>query len=181
MIKTTTQQQQWILTLVASLYIWTLLIFEHLNGGVVSHHLLNQPDLPAISNWWGALLMPVLSWFLLSRIYRRVQQPYPAAVLGSFAAALGFGVLVSVLFLQGREQVLSQLMLSLPLLALFFPLYRAEFLLGFVLAMSYTFGALLPTAFGCVLLLMAAVMYKAVRPVFLYLFDLVTGAKKTAS
>lgn len=170
-----------ILTLLASLYVWTLLTIEHFNGGVVSHHLLNQPDLPAISNWWGALLMPMLSWFLLGRIHRRVQRPYPAVVLGSFVAALLFGVLISVLFLQGREQVLSQLMLSLPLLALFFPLYRTEFLFGFVLAMSYTFGALLPTAFGTLLLLMAAFMYKAVRPVLLYLFDLLIGSNKAAS
>ncbi len=180
MTKTSFKKYQLGLTLLASLYIWILLTIEHLNGGVVSHHLLNQPDLPAISNWWGALLMPALSWFLLGLVSRRVNQPYPVAVLGSFAAALGFGVLVSVLFLQGREQVLSQLMLSLPLLALFFPLYRAEFLLGFVLAMSYTFGVLLPAAFGTAILLMAALMYKGVRPVLLYLFDLLTGSKKTA-
>lgn len=178
MTKQQLQPHQLILTLVSSIYIWALLAFEHFNGGVVSHHLLNQPDLPAISNWWGALIMPVLSWFLLGRIYRRVHQAYPAGVLGAFACAVLFGVLISVLFLQGREQVLSQLMLSLPLLALFFPLYRAEFLLGFVLAMSYTFGVLLPTAFGCLILLMAVLMYKVVRPVLLYLFDLLTGGKK---
>gem|GEM_PF-5307569 len=28
-----------------------LLTYEHFNGGVQSHHLLDRRDLPAISNW----------------------------------------------------------------------------------------------------------------------------------
>jgi hypothetical protein len=162
------KHHQIFLTLLVTLYIGTLLAFEHMNGGVISHHILNNPDLPAISNWWGALLLPVLSWFLLGRIYRRVQGSYPFTVLMSFIGALLFGVLVSVLFRQGQHQVLSQLMFSLPLLALFFPLYRAEFLLGFVLAMAYTFGALLPTGFGLLVTLMALLVYKGVRFFFSY-------------
>lgn len=162
------KHHQIFLTLLASLYIWTLLAFEHMNGGVISHHILHRADLPAISNWWGALVLPVLSWFLLGRIYRRVSGGYPLTVLIAFAGAMLFGVLVSVLFRQGQQEVLSQLMLSLPLLALFFPLYRAEFLLGFVLAMTYTFGALLPTGFGVLVLLMAVLVHKGVRLLFSY-------------
>jgi hypothetical protein len=162
------KHHQIFLTLLATLYICTLLAFEHMNGGVISHHILQRADLPAISNWWGALLLPVLSWFLLGRIYRRVSDRYPLTVFISFAGALLFGVLVSVLFRHGQQEVLSQLMLSLPLLALFFPLYRAEFLLGFVLAMTYTFGALLPTGFGVMVLLMALLVHKGVRLLFTY-------------
>jgi hypothetical protein len=40
-----------LLVVATSLYIWALLAFEHYNGGVVSHHLLQREDLPAISNW----------------------------------------------------------------------------------------------------------------------------------
>lgn len=162
------KHHQIFLTLLASLYIWTLLAFEHMNGGVISHHIMQRADLPAISNWWGALLLPVLSWFLLGRIYRRISGSYPLTVFISFGGALLFGVLVSVLFRHGQQEVLSQLMSSLPLLALFFPLYRAEFLLGFVLAMAYTFGALLPTGFGLLLTLMAVLVHKGVRFLFSY-------------
>ena len=40
------------------------LAWEHFHGGVVSHHLLNRADLPAISNAWGAVFLPALAWFL---------------------------------------------------------------------------------------------------------------------
>ncbi len=33
---------------------------EYFNGGVVSHNLLAREDLPAISNWWGLLTVPLL-------------------------------------------------------------------------------------------------------------------------
>src|SRR4051794_32416372 len=48
------------------------LAWEYTHGGVHSHHILNRPDLPAISNGWGALLLPLLSWFLFGHILRRV-------------------------------------------------------------------------------------------------------------
>ena len=38
--------------------IWSLLLWDHFNGGVPSHHIMHQKDLPAISNWWGGLLLP---------------------------------------------------------------------------------------------------------------------------
>ena len=37
---------------------------------------------------------------------------------------------------------------GLLLLALFFPIYRSECFLGFVIGMSYTSGVILPTGFG---------------------------------
>ncbi|MEO8780207.1 MAG: hypothetical protein ABI389_16275, partial [Rhodanobacter sp.] len=41
-----------------------LLVHEHYTSGVRSHHLLDRPDLPAISNWFGLIVMPVLGWLL---------------------------------------------------------------------------------------------------------------------
>ncbi len=154
-----------------SLYIWALLAFEHYNGGVVSHHLLQREDLPAISNWWGALVLPLLSWFLTGRIFKRVMTGYPLAVVAGFIGALLFGVLLSVLFLYQQQQILSGLMLSLPVLALIFPLYRAEFLLGFVLGMCFTFGALIPIGFGTLVVLMSFILHKTLRPLVGYVFS----------
>ena len=45
--------------------------WEYTHGGVPAHHLLNDPGLPAISNWWGLLVVPVLVWYLVGRIQRR--------------------------------------------------------------------------------------------------------------
>lgn len=169
-----------VLVAVASLYIWALLVFEHLNGGVVSHHLLQRGDLPAISNWWGALLLPVLSWFLTGFIYKRVGSSYPATIVAGFSAALLFGVVLSVLFQQGQHQILPYMMLSLPFFALVFPLYRAEYLLGFVLAMSYCFGAVLPTIIGTLVVLMSFVLHKTLRPLLCYLWSVLTRPNTTA-
>jgi hypothetical protein len=51
------------------------LAWEHFHGGVKSHHLFHRSDLPAISNWWGALVLPGLAWFLLGRILSRTVWP----------------------------------------------------------------------------------------------------------
>jgi hypothetical protein len=48
-------------TALITLAVWSLLLWEHLQGGVLSHHLRNDPELPAISNWWGGLLVPSIS------------------------------------------------------------------------------------------------------------------------
>jgi len=52
--------------------ICSILIWQFYHDGVPSHHLLHRTDLPAISNWWGALLLPALSWFLIGQIQKRV-------------------------------------------------------------------------------------------------------------
>ncbi len=165
-----------LLVAAASLYIWVLLAFEHYNGGVVSHHLLHREDLPAISNWWGALVLPVLSWFLTGRIYKRVVTAYPLAVIAAFAASLLFGVTLSVLFQYQQQQLLAGMMLSLPVLALTFPLYRAEFLFGFVLGMCLTFGALIPIGVGALVVLMSFILHKTLRPLLGYVYSFVSTA-----
>jgi hypothetical protein len=166
--------QRWLLIAVATLYIAMLLGIEHLQGGVVSHHVLQRDDMPAISNWWGLLLVPVLSWFLTGFMYQRVVTSYPTSLLAGFAAALLFGITLSMFFQAGQTQVLFYMMLSLPLFALLFPLYRAEYLLGFVLAMSYSFGAILPTAIGALVVLMSFVLHKTLRPLLWYLWSLLS-------
>ncbi|WP_405207616.1 hypothetical protein [Aquimarina sp. LLG6339-5] len=37
----------------------------HYNNGVTTHHLLAREDLTGISNWWGLLSIPLLSWILI--------------------------------------------------------------------------------------------------------------------
>ena len=44
------------------------LTYEHFTGGVRSHHVLNRPDLPAISNWFGLLTLPLLGVVLGLRV-----------------------------------------------------------------------------------------------------------------
>jgi hypothetical protein len=50
------------------------------------------------------------------------------------------------------------------LIALFYPIYRAECLLGFVLGMTFTFGAVLPTGIGSILASIGFLTFNLVEP-----------------
>lgn len=161
-----------------ALLVWALLAWDHFHGGVPSHHVLHDAGMPAISNWWGGLLLPAMTWFLIGRIHRRLADPgkengiakaYPFAVVAGFAGSLLFGVLLSIFFSTGHEAVPSYMVRILPLLALLFPIYRAEYVLGFVFGMTFTFGAVLPAGFAALVALVASVLYRFVRPVLLHI------------
>lgn len=160
----------------ATLAIAALLTWNYFDGGVPSHHVLADESLPLISNWWGALLIPSLTWFLTYRIQKRV---YPAgnaetskklnqALIG-FVAALIFGALLAAFFTLGLSDLPGYMLLGLLPIAFFLPIYRAECLLGFVFGMTYTFGAVLPTGVGTILALIGAAIYLLIRPGIIFL------------
>jgi len=82
-------------TLTVTAVILSLLVWQHLHGGVPSHSFLARDDYPSISNWWGALLLPALTFFLTGRMGARLtapsasgdreQSPLRAALPGSAA------------------------------------------------------------------------------------------------
>jgi len=53
-------------------------------------------------------------------------------------------------------------------LAILVPIYRAECLLGFVIAMTFTFGTILPMLIGSLFVLMGAFIYLVLRPGIVY-------------
>jgi hypothetical protein len=151
------------LTVIVALATGSLLLWQHFHVGVPAHHFLQRADMPAISNWWGALLLPALTWFLAGRIDRRHAGRYPPLVFAGFAGGLLCGASIATLFTLGYEDAIDRLMLGLLLVALLYPVHRAECVLGFVIGMSYTFGALLPTLFACVFALLAFVLHQAAQ------------------
>ena len=167
-------------TLLVTSAIWALLAWDHFHGGVPSHHILNRKDMPAISNWLGGILLPLLTWFLLNRakmrlIGHRVEESkiwwFPANTIYGFAGALFFGIVLSTFFTWGNTDIPGYMLMGLFLLALFVPIYRAECLLGFVIGMTFTFGGVLPTIIGSVLALVGGVIYLFVRPALAYLWS----------
>lgn len=133
------------------------LAWDHAHGGIPSHHLLANPDLPAVSNAWGIVLLPALTWWLTGRIRRRVSRlhergvPTRRAWRGvaiAFAVAAVVGIALSVAFSLDAQTVASTVFIGMLLAALVLPVYRAECVLGFVLAMAYVFGPVLPVAIG---------------------------------
>lgn len=136
------------------------LAWEHLHGGIVSHHLLNDPTLPALWNGWGIVVLPVLAWIASSRAFQRTEgawrlhRPFALRLMSALLA----GLALSMAFSFGREDIAGMVLVGLLLSALVVRAYRIEYLLGFVLGMAFTFGALLPTLIGgCIALLSAAV------------------------
>ncbi|KQB38344.1 hypothetical protein [Flavobacterium aquidurense] len=163
---------------IIAIFIWLLLAWNYYHGGVPSHHVLNDKNLPEISNWWGALLLPLLSWVLFYWIKKRVinveddeSKKSVFAIFYGFLGALIMGVILSVFFTLGYANFPAYILLIILLSGLFFPVYRAEYILGFVIGMTFTFGAVLPTGIGFILALIGAFLYLCIRPVFLYIIS----------
>ncbi|WP_208278004.1 hypothetical protein [Massilia oculi] len=163
-----TSRRRILLTLLALCAELALLAREHLHGGVLSHHLLANPDLPALSNWWGLLLVPLLTWCTVGRVERRARlaasagRPLMPAPLIAFLCALAYGATLAALFAAGSPLV-DYLFFGLLALALVVRLWHAEYLLGFVLAMSWVAGPILPAMFGSVIAVFSWLVHTAAR------------------
>lgn len=163
--------------------------WQHVNGGVASHHLLHSADLPSISNGWSLLVLPALTWYLVGRAQRRIapRDGVGGAATGArtvvvgFAASLLMGVALSVSFTLGLESLTSAVFLSIVVLGVLLPAYRAECVLGFVLGMAVTFGAVLPTLVGSVIAAVSAAVHLYVLPVQIRIWQRLKGRRSSAS
>ena len=138
-----------------------ILLWEYLNGGVVTHHLMASKDLPGFSNWWGLVTVPLLSFMAMTLVIR--QQENETKVLKRFIAAVVFGLLLAVLWEFNVQGPLPYLMLLPLLLAFFMPIHKPEVLMGYVLGMLFTFGGILPILFGTILLAIAFLIHAITR------------------
>ena len=166
-------------TAITAIAIWSLLFWDYAHGGVPIHHILQRADMPSFSNWWGAVLIPVLTWFLLNQICKRIPvnncekasfATIPIAIYVGFFASLAFGIILSALFSFDVHDISGYMLLALLPLALFFPIYRAECLSGFVLGMMFTFGGVLPVLIGSLFVAIGFIIFRVLRPSFIYLF-----------
>lgn len=170
-----------VLTVAVTLGIWSSLLWQRAHDGVPSHSFMAREDFPEISNWWGALVLPVLTIFATGRMQARLaaaghapQSPNSRdstwrAIVFGFVGALLLGASLATAFTTGNSQASSAIFLSLPLIGILVPIYRAEFILGFVLGMCYTFGSVLPLFIASVIATTSAVAFllrRAVRARF---------------
>jgi len=160
---------------IVTLLIWAHLAWDNFNGGVPTHYILQSGDLPGISNWWGGFALPLLTWLLLYRIKQKVNNDTVSdgvdslrKIIYRFILALMFGVALSIFFTIGTN-VTDYMMVGLFLLAFFIPIYKDEYLLGFVIGTAYTFGVIIPTVFGTVLIILFALIYKSTQAITVYL------------
>ncbi|MEG1679262.1 MAG: hypothetical protein RR326_04145 [Stenotrophomonas sp.] len=165
----TTQKPRWLLPFAVALGMATALvqlIWEHTHGGILRHHLLNDASLPAVSNAWALLVMPLLGaltgWVVTRRTRKRPGAIIPA-MTGFLGALLG-GVALSAAFITSGEAAATQVMMALLVAAVLFPAYRAEYLFGFIMGMTFVFGPVLPALVACVPMLIAAISRLAIWP-----------------
>lgn len=123
------------------------LAWEASHGGIKRHHLLNQADLPAVSNSWGLLVLPVLGWLAAYFVRRRATTSAHALgrALAAFCGSLVVALALSVAFRLELSNVAAGLFFAILLSGVALRTYRAEYLFGFVLGMTFVFGSVLPT------------------------------------
>ena len=161
-------------TTIITVAIWSLLIWDHFHGGVPSHYMLQNEDLPEFSNWLGGILIPLLTWFLFYRVQKKIGNDltvfkFSVNILYAFIAALSFSLLLSVFFTLGYSEIPFYMIVSLLVLALFLPIYKAEYFLGFVIGMTFTFGGVLSIGIISILSLIGAILYRIVKPELLFI------------
>lgn len=166
-------------TILVTVFIWALLFWDYFHGGVPSHHILQNKDLPSFSNWWGGILLPLLTWFLLYRAQVRIEKESTSSVVPNsfvayFVGALLFGIVLSVFFTLGNQELPFYMLIGLLVLGFFLPVYRAECLLGFVIGMTFTFGGVLPILIGTILVLLCSLLYLVLRPMALFVYSQIT-------
>lgn len=162
-----------LITSIVTILIFGLLFWEHFHGGVPSHHILQKKDLPEISNWWGGLLIPILTWLLLSRIEERLNKQDSSIqqaknqnikIFGLFLLGLILGLLTAFSFTNDYKFFLDNVLYIFLLLSFIIPIYYSEFTMGFIFGMTYTFGAILPTIFILIIGALGFLVYRFIRP-----------------
>lgn len=123
--------------------------WEALHGGIVSHHLMQSADMPGLSNAWGLLILPALAAWAAGRLpdMPAARHDWRPVAIG-FALPLLLGAALSLAFGLKLQVLTEAIFFGLMLLALLLPAHRPESLLGFVLGMSWTFGAAIPLLVG---------------------------------
>jgi hypothetical protein len=151
------------ITGIVTIAIWGLLAWEYTHGGFQSHHILRRKDLPELQNWWGGILLPVLTWFLLTRIEKRPASLQSQKVIYGFLGAFLIAASIIILVHFDVHDIPRYLLVSILLISFFYPIYRAESFLGFVLGMMYSFGAVLPIFICSILGIIGFLIYNLTR------------------
>ncbi|KAA3613857.1 MAG: hypothetical protein DWQ05_16410 [Calditrichaeota bacterium] len=161
------------------------LLWEHLNGGVLSHRLLHSSDYPAMSNWWGIIILPFLAWFSTVRIKKRIRfqsddasvpGKIPSAILIGFFGMLIVSILQSIAFNFGYENITMYMALGVLLIGLFLPIYQTEYILGHVLGAAFTFGPIIPVIGIMVMASVSAFSNLVIKPLILRILGRKTSA-----
>lgn len=155
-----------LITAVVTVLVWSHVAWDYAHEGIPVHYILHSKDMPGIPNWWGAIVLPFFTYFLLFRIAKRLKKPKNIESLKliglRFLGGILFAVSISVSFMNGIE-ITDYIMGLIFILAFFFPIYKSEYFLGWVLGSAFSFGAMIPIGFGSILALLFFLVYTLSR------------------
>jgi hypothetical protein len=167
-----------LITLIVALLAGLHILWDYSHGSIPTHYLLASDDLPGFSNLWGLLTLPMLTWGIITVTERRVsvhellhpeRKKGSSEILLGFFSAFVFGLTMSVFWEFQLQEILQYLILLPVAIAFIKPVHFPEYLLGFVLAMVFTFGGVLPILFGTVVLLMCFVAHMISRGILWFI------------
>lgn len=155
------------------------LAWEASQGGIQSHHFLARADLPSVSNAWGLAVLPALGWLAAYFVGRRSARSARAAefAVAAFLCALTVGGALSAAFALGFKDVSSGLFLAAILAGLIVPTYRAEYLFGFVIGMTWVVGPVLSAMAGTFAATISVLAHFVLRPAALGLHKKLRAAR----
>ncbi|MDT0607130.1 hypothetical protein [Croceitalea rosinachiae] len=157
------QRLRILITVLVTILVWIDIGWDYFHGGIPTHYLFHNQDMPGIPNWLGGIVLPIFIYYLLFRIYRRVNRSEGKESLKlvalRFLAGLLFALTISVCFMN-EIMIVDYIMGVIFIMAFIFPLYKSEYYLGWVLGASFTFGAIIPIGFGSILCFLFFLFYQ---------------------
>ncbi len=160
----------------ALLFAGSHLAWQLTHGGVVSHHLLDQRDLPAISNWWGLAILPLVGALAAWSAQRSSARTAVASAAGAFLVGIAMCVAFTI---DSSGNASAMIMVAVLASGLVFPIYRAEYVFGFAIGMSFVFGLVLPTLISVVPIAISAAFHFLIRPALMRILRM-TGVVRNA-
>lgn len=147
------------------------LSWEYLNGGVVRHHLLQDQNLPAFSNWWEILILPLFTLFSFSRLKNRLtglsENKIPKKIIFAFLGMILFCIIQSITFLYGQINLTMYLTLGMLGVGLFLPIYKVEYIFGYLLGSSFMFGPVIPFIGILMMIIVSVTSNLLIKPLIL--------------
>jgi len=154
-------------TLVVIAFVILHLSMEMISGGVQTHYPFQRADLPPLSNWWGLLILPAIAWFTYSFMEKDISDNgvlgLKKIVIYRLVCAFIFGATLSAAFELGLGEMPLYLLLCAMFAGIFYPIYRFECILGFIMGMLVTFGPVIPTVAGSIVAIISFVSFNVVR------------------
>ena len=173
------------LLMAITLFVITHLLWQHANGGVVSHHILYSTALPEISNWWSMVVLPALTWFVsvnlksrvvFSRLDKSKTINNVRAVKLAFLVMLLLSALQSIGFVIHGVDVPLTCTFMLLVAGLILPIYRAECVLAYVVGSVLVFGAVMPFLIITVIALVSYLSNLVFKPILMNVLNLKAAA-----